>query len=74
MRALNVVSVSGCKLQINCCWEFSADAIHQANVPLNQQLMSQTHTVCSFYNGPFHCADMVEKMRENDEEVKKRHI
>lgn len=28
-------------------------AIHQANVPLNQQLMSQTHTVCSFTMGHF---------------------
>lgn len=42
-------------------------AIHQANVPLNQQLMSQTHTVCSFYNGPFHCSDRVEEMRGDDE-------
>lgn len=36
-------SVSGYKWQINCSWEFSAGVIHQANVSLNRQLMSQMH-------------------------------
>lgn len=57
-------SVSGYKWQINCSWEFSAGVIHQANVSLNRQLMSQMHTVCFFYSGPFHCVHENGKIME----------
>lgn len=48
-------------------------AIHQANVPLNQQLMSQTHTVCSFTMGHFTAPTLWRKWEKMMRKEKKKH-
>lgn len=45
--------------------------IHQANVPLNQQLMSQMHTVCSFTMGHFTAPTGKKKWKKMMREKKK---